>query len=303
MNVIETVSLAKRYRNKWALRNCTLAVPSGRVVALVGPNGSGKTTFLHCVVGLCRPTTGSMTVMGDMAAGSLEALRAISFVAQNAPLLSHLTVRATISLSAALNYSFDRSLAEARLLELGIPPNRRVGGLSAGQQTQLALSLALARRPAVLVLDEPMAALDPLARHDFMAYLMGQVAEQGLSVIFSSHVVSELERVADYLIVLNEGTVQVVGNINDLLGAHGLWSGRRDQLETLRREVPVVFSEAKGRFASAVVRHTGARSPTNWESDPLEVEELILAYLRTPSAKSLPRTSAFMSTRRSGSGD
>lgn len=288
MNAVETRRLGKRYRGAWALRDCTLAMPSGHVVALVGPNGAGKTTLLHCVVGLCRPTSGTVTVMGEMAAGSEQALGAVSFVAQNAPLISHLTVEATVSLATTLNGSFDRSLAEARIQELGLPPKRRVGRLSGGQQTQLALSLALARRPALLVLDEPLAPLDPLARHEFMAYLMAQVAEQRFSVVFSSHVVSELERVADYLIVLNEGQVQVASEFDELLEDHAHWSGPVNELGDLQRAASVIHSEVAGRLARAVVRHAGTEPPANWEADPLGVEELVLAYLRTPSARTLP---------------
>ncbi len=288
MNAVETRALSKRYRGTWALRDCTLAVPSGHVVALVGPNGAGKTTLLHCVVGLARPTSGTVTVMDDMPAGSEQALGAVSFVAQNAPLLSHLTVEATISFTATLNDSFDTALVEARTEELALPLKRRVGRLSGGQQTQLALSLALARRPALLVLDEPLAPLDPLARHDFMGYLMAQVAEQRFSVVFSSHVVSELERVADYLIVLTEGRVQLAGGIDQLLEEHAHWSGPAEELGALEASVPVVYSEVAGRLARAVVRHAGTEPPWNWEDDPLDVEELVLAYLRTPQARALP---------------
>jgi ABC-2 type transport system ATP-binding protein len=211
MNVIETSGLGKRYGRTWALKDAALAIPAGYVVALVGPNGAGKTTLLHMSVGLTRPTTGQITVLGSEPAGSPAALDQIAFVAQDAPLYKNLPVADMLHLTRNLNRRWDQRRAETRLKELSIPLDRKVGKLSGGQQAQLALTLALARRPRLLVLDEPLASLDPLARHDFMASLMAAVAEDGLSVMLSSHVIADLERVADYLIVLSRGQVQVAG--------------------------------------------------------------------------------------------
>ena len=202
MNVIEANVLGKRYGGTWALRECTLAVPDGHVAALVGPNGAGKTTLLNLAVGLTDPTAGAVTVLGDMRPGSPAALDAIAFVAQDAPLYKNLSVADMLHLTRNLNRYFDQHYAETRLGELDIPLERQAGNLSGGQQAQLALTLALARRPRLLVLDEPMAMLDPLARHDFMATVMTAMVEDGVSVVLSSHVLSELERVADYLILV-----------------------------------------------------------------------------------------------------
>ncbi len=206
MNVIEANDLGKRYGSTWALRECTLAVPDGHVVALVGPNGAGKTTLLNLAVGLTDPTAGAASVLGDMRPGSPVALDAIVFVAQDAPLYKNLSVADMLHLTRNLNRHFDQHYAEARLGELDIPLPRKAGNLSGGQQAQLALSLALARRPRLLVLDEPMAMLDPLARHDFMATVMTAMAEDGVSVVLSSHVLTELERVADYFILVSTGS-------------------------------------------------------------------------------------------------
>ncbi|HEY1918256.1 MAG TPA: ABC transporter ATP-binding protein [Streptosporangiaceae bacterium] len=225
MNAVESSGLAKRYRRTWALRDCTLAVPAGHVTALVGPNGAGKSTLLNLAVGLTAPTSGQITVLGGEPSGSAAARSALSYVAQDAPLYPHLPVADMLRLTRNLNVRWDQARAAERLAELGIPMDRKVGKLSGGQQSQLALTLAVARRPELVILDEPLARLDPLARHDFMASLMATVAEDGLSVLFSSHVVSELERVADYLIVLSGGRVQMAGPVDDLVGGHCVLTG------------------------------------------------------------------------------
>ena len=203
MNVIETRSLGKRYGRTWALRECTLQIPAGHLAALVGPNGAGKTTLLNLVVGLTVPTAGGVTVLGRRPAGSMAALDGIAFVAQDTPVYKNLSAADMLHLTRNLNRRFDQPYAETRLGELGIPLKRKAGKLSGGQQAQLALTLALARRPRLLVLDEPVAMLDPVARHDFMAIVLTAMADDGVSVVLSSHVLAELERVADYLILLS----------------------------------------------------------------------------------------------------
>ena len=221
MNVIETSGLGKRYRRKWALRYCALTVPGGHIVALVGPNGAGKTTLLTMSVGLTRPTEGAVTVLGGTAAGSLDALDRIAFVAQDAPLYRNLPVGDMLHVAANLNRRWDQGYATRRLDRLAIPLRQKVGELSGGQKAQLALTIALARRPGLLVLDEPLAALDPVARDDFMTSVVEAAREDDISVVLSSHVLAELERVATYLIVLARGQVQVAGSVKDLLASHG----------------------------------------------------------------------------------
>src|SRR6202453_2387848 len=225
MNIIEASALGKRYGSTWALRECTLEIPAGHVAALVGPNGAGKSTLLNLAVGLAAPSAGAVTVLGGRAAGSPAALDGIAFVAQDTPLYKNLSVADMIYITRSLNRRFDRPYARARLDELGIPLKRKAGKLSGGQQAQLALTLALARRPRLLVLDEPVAMLDPLARHDFMATVMAAVAADGVSVLLSSHVLAELERVADYLILLSQGQVQLAGKAGDLLTGHHMFTG------------------------------------------------------------------------------
>jgi ABC-2 type transport system ATP-binding protein len=289
MNVIEATGLGKRYRRTWALRDASLAVPDGHVVALVGPNGAGKTTLLHLAVGLATPTAGQVTVLGSQAPGAPAALDQIAFVAQDAPLYRNLSVADMLHLTRNLNRHWDQRRAQARLDELGIPLRRKVGKLSGGQQAQLALTLALARRPALLVLDEPLASLDPLARHDFMASVMAAVAEDGVSVVLSSHVIADLERVADYLILMSGGRVQVAGDVDALLAGHRMLAGPAAAADDLAERYAVVHASRAGALAHLLVRSDRAAPvPPGWEPSPVGLEELVLAYLREPGAAALP---------------
>jgi ABC-2 type transport system ATP-binding protein len=220
MSIFEASGLGKRYGSTWALRECTLTIPAGHVTALVGPNGAGKSTLLNLAVGLTAPSAGEVTVLGGRLPGSPGALDGIAFVAQDTPLYKTLSVADMLHLTRNLTRRFDQAYAEARLAELGIPLKRKAGKLSGGQQAQVALTLALARRPKLLVLDEPVAMLDPIARHDFMATVLAAASADGVSVLLSSHVLTELERVASYLVLLSCGQVRLVGAVGDLLAAH-----------------------------------------------------------------------------------
>jgi ABC-2 type transport system ATP-binding protein len=288
VNIVEASGLGKRYGSTWALRECSLAVPAGHVAALVGPNGAGKTTLLNLAVGLAAPDAGAVTVLGGLAAGSPAALDGIAFVAQDTPLYKNLSAADMLHLTASLNRRFDRAYARARLAELGIPPKRKAGKLSGGQQAQLALTLALARRPRLLLLDEPMAMLDPVARHDFMATVLTAAAEDGVSVLLSSHVLAELERVADYLILLSRGRVQVAGEVDDLLASHRVLTGPAAEADSYAGR-PVVHVRRGGAQAHLLVR-AGADDPVppGWEAHPVGLEELAMAYLREPGAAALP---------------
>ncbi len=290
MNVVETHALGKSYGSTRALHDCTLAVPGGHVVALVGPNGAGKSTLLNLVVGLTTPTTGEVRVLGGRLAGSPPALDGIAFVAQDTPLYKNLSAGELLHLTRNLNHRFDQGYAEHRLRELGIPLEQKVGKMSGGQQAQLALTLAVARRPRLLVLDEPMAMLDPLARHDFMATVMTAVADDGVSVVLSSHVLAELERVADYLVLLSRGSVQVAGEVDHLLATHRVLTGPASEADRSSREWEVVHVSRAASQAHLIVRCDGAWDPvpSGWEAHPLTLEALALAYLREPTARALP---------------
>jgi|HubBroStandDraft_5_1064220.scaffolds.fasta_scaffold12172_4 ABC-2 type transport system ATP-binding protein len=290
MNIIEAAGLGKRYGSTWALRECTLAIPDGHVAALVGPNGAGKTTLLNLAVGLTAPTAGVVAVLGGTRPGSPDALDGIAFVAQDAPVYANLSVADMLHLTRNLNRHFDQGYAKARLGELGIPLTRKAGKLSGGQQAQLALTLALGRRPRLLLLDEPMASLDPLARHDFMATVMTAMADDGVSVVLSSHVLTELERVADYLVLLSGGSVQVAGEVDDLLASHRVLTGPAAEAGRYAERLGVVHARRGGAQAHLLVRTNGSTDPVppGWESHPVSLEELTLAYLREPGAASLP---------------
>jgi ABC-2 type transport system ATP-binding protein len=245
-----------------------LSIPEGHVVALVGPNGAGKTTLLHLAVGLVRSTTGEITVQGGLAAGSPQALECVGFVAQDSALYPNLSVADTIHLARNLNTGFDAAAPRPGSRSWTSRRSRKVGKLSGGQRAQVALTLALAKRPRLLILDEPLSSLDPLARHDFMASLMAAVAEDGISVVFSSHVVSELERIADYLVLLTDGRVQVAGEVDDLLATHRLYTGPAAQADRLAAELPVVRDRRAEAQAHLLVRTSGphADPPEGWEA-------------------------------------
>ncbi|HYY17778.1 MAG TPA: ABC transporter ATP-binding protein [Streptosporangiaceae bacterium] len=288
MNVIEASGLGKRYGGTWALRECSLAIPAGHVAALVGPNGAGKTTLLNLAVGLAAPSAGGVTVLGGLPAGSPGALDGIAFVAQDTPVYRNLSVADMLHLTRSLNRRFEVSYARARLNELGIPLKRKAGRLSGGQQAQLALTLALARRPRLLVLDEPVAMLDPVARHDFMATVLAAMADDGVSVVLSSHVLAELERVADYLVLLSRGQVQMAGEVDDLLAGHRVLTGPAAEAGNFA-ERPVVHASRAEAQAHLLIRAAADDpAPPGWEAHPVSLEELVLAYLRQPGAAALP---------------
>jgi ABC-2 type transport system ATP-binding protein len=282
MNIIETTDLGKRYGRSWALRDCAIAIPAGHLMALVGPNGAGKTTLMNLLVGLTIPSTGTATVLGDQQPGSPVALDGIAFVAQDAPVYKNLSVADMLHLTRNLNHTFDLANARARLADLGIPMKKKSGKLSGGQQAQLALTLALARRPQLLILDEPLAALDPLARQDFLATVMTAMADDGVSVMLSSHALAELERVADYLVLLTGGEVRLNGEVEDLLAEHRMLTGPSAEADSYAKRLSAVQVRRAEAQAHLLVR-SGGPVGAGWESAPVTLEELTLAYLRAPA--------------------
>jgi len=285
VNIIETAGLGKNYGRTWALRDCTFAMPEGHLAALVGPNGAGKTTLLHLLVGLTAVAAGTATVLGGLPAGSRAALDGIAFVAQDAPVYTNLTAANMIRIGRNLNRTFDPAYARARLGELGIPLDRKAAKLSGGMRAQLALTLALARRPRLLVLDEPLAALDPLARHDFMGTVLAAVSEDGVSVLLSSHVLAELDRVADFLVLLTRGQVRVAAEVEDLVRSHRVLAGPAASADRIAEKLDVVQDQRAAAQAHLLVRTHGQDDPVppGWEAHPVSMEELVLAYLRSAS--------------------
>jgi ABC-2 type transport system ATP-binding protein len=279
---LRTRNIGKRYRNAWALRDCTLELPPGRVTALVGPNGAGKTTLLRLSVGLLTPTVGSVEVFGESpTTNSVRALSRIGFLAQDHPLYRQFTVADLLRFGRSCNVRFDHELAARRLTQLGISLDARADALSGGQQSQVALALALAKRPNLLVLDEPMSSLDPVARQEFQQTLMGAVAHGALTVLFSSHAVHELERVCDHLVVINHGQVVLSGDIDSLLAEHRLLVGPRVTTDP-RGSRSVVVVKHSDRHTTLLVRQGAAPIMPGWQANPVGLEELVLAYLRRP---------------------
>ena len=298
---VEASGLGKQYGKKWALRDCTVSLPEGRVAALIGPNGAGKSTFLSLVMGLAEPTRGTVTVDG-LPAGSGAALSRVAFMGQDHPLYKRFSVADHLRLGQSLNTGFDAPWARARLGELGIPLPRPAGKLSGGQQAQLALTLALAKRARVLLLDEPVASLDPIARRDVMTMLMTRVAETGTTVVFSSHVVSELERICDFLVVISRSQVQLAGGTDDLLDRHRRLIGPGGADAPAGVEAVLERAESQAQTV-LLARASGPVADPRWEARPVTVEDLALAYLTAPAERYLPppRLSAVPATARPAS--
>jgi len=286
---VRTNALGKRYAATWALRDCTLEIPTGSVTALVGPNGAGKTTLLHLVIGLAKQTCGVVEVLGlsprDQAN---ELLPRLGFVAQDHPLYRGLTIAETFKLGRQLNRRWNESLATARVGRLGLKMSQKVGSLSGGQQAQVALTLALAKEPELLVLDEPVASLDPLARREFLNAVLEAAVESGVSVILSSHIVSELERVCDYLVTLADGRQQLVGPIREIVASHRLLTGPRSDAASVARVHNVIRESHIGRQTTLLVRANGHVYDTCWEQHEVDLEEIVLAYLGYMPGSGIP---------------
>jgi ABC-2 type transport system ATP-binding protein len=277
---LDATGLGKRYRQRWALRDCTVQVPAGRVVGLVGPNGAGKTTLLHLAVGLLQPSAGQIAVLGGKPAENPAQLGRVGFVAQDTPVYSGLSVADHLQLGAWLNPHFDAAAAERRIDELGLDRKQRAGKLSGGQRAQLALTLALAKRPELLVLDEPVASLDPLARHEFLQHLMESVAEHGVSVVLSSHLVGDVERVCDYVVVLAGSRVQIAGDVDELLASHHRLTGPRRNQNHLPADQEVIEASHTDRQSTLLVRTTSPILDPAWTVEQIGLEDLVLAYMR-----------------------
>jgi ABC-2 type transport system ATP-binding protein len=278
--------LGRRYGQVWALRDCTFAVPAGSVVGLVGPNGAGKTTLLSLTVGLLAPTEGQIAVFGEPSrAHTAATLARVSYLAQDHPLYRGFTVADMFRLGRSMNPRWDQALAQARMDALSIPLKRKVKALSGGQQAQVSLTMALAKRAPLLALDEPVASLDPIARLEFMRDVMAEAAGSGLTVVIASHVISELERLCDWLLVLTGGRLRLAGPVDDLLAAH--------HLLTVPRPVPdgelpgTVISRADSdRHSTVLVAADLAQlaqgQRPGWQAEAASFEQMVLAYLQRP---------------------
>ena len=278
--------LGKRYGRQWGLRDCTFEVPAGAVVGLVGPNGAGKTTLLALTVGLLAPTEGQLAVFGEPArAHTVGTLARVSYLAQDRPLYRGFSVEDMLHFGRSMNPGWDDALARGRIESLGIPLRHKIKALSGGQQAQVALTMALAKRAPLLALDEPVASLDPIARLEFMQDVMAAAADGGLTVIIASHVISELERLCDWLLVLNGGRLQLAGPVDDLLAGHALVTVPR---QTPSTDLPgkTISRSDSDRHSTVLVAVNQARvaaaAHPGWLAEPVGFEQLVLAYLRRP---------------------
>jgi ABC-2 type transport system ATP-binding protein len=277
--VLTANGLTKRFGRRVALSDCTLSIPPGRVVGLVGPNGAGKTTLLQIAVGMQPQTSGTIEVLGAAPAQDARQLARVGFVAQDSPTYAHLSVADHLRLGEHMNPRWDQRLAAERVASLKLDPAQKAGKLSGGQRAQLALTLAIAKRPDLLVLDEPVASLDPLARRRFLQGLMAFIADQGASVILSSHLVSDLERVCDYLVVLVASQVQAAGEVEELMATHVRLTGARCDTPKLPQGAVVVEESHTDRQTSLIVRTPSPIDDPQWTVEQLTLEDLVLAYM------------------------
>ncbi|HUS26170.1 MAG TPA: ABC transporter ATP-binding protein [Nevskiaceae bacterium] len=277
---IKTSNLGKRYRTFWALEDCNITVPSGSVTALVGSNGAGKTTLLKLLVGLSASSSGNAVVLGNSRSKNADYLADIGYLAQEIPLYESFNAREHIKMGEKLNQEWDSKLAASRLEELDIPLDRPVGKLSGGQRAQVGLALALAKKPKLLLLDEPVAALDPLARADFLSSLAQAVAEANgeLTVVMSSHLLSDLERICDHIILLATGKTQLCESIEEAIDSHRLLTGKRRQL-TGKENFTVIKESQTERETRLLVRVDGKVTDAHWHVSDVDIEEIILAYM------------------------
>jgi ABC-2 type transport system ATP-binding protein len=287
--VIESHGLSKRYRRVTALSDCTITVPEGRISALIGPNGAGKTTLLRLLAGLARPSSGEVTVLGGTPRQDPAFLAGIGFLAQEIPLYRRLSAEDHIRAGAHLNPRWDGGSARDRLRGLNIPLDRAVGTLSGGQRAQVGLAMALAKRPRLLLLDEPVAALDPLARRHFLGTLTEAVADGDLTVVLSSHLVADLERVCDHLILLAASRVQLCGDIDTLLAEHKILVGPRKDTSAIERTHKVVHTVQTARQATLLVRLGGPVIDPAYQAEDVSLEDLVLAYMGAEAAPAYAR--------------
>ena len=277
---IQTKELGKRYGSFWALENCNISVPEGSVSALVGPNGAGKSTLLKILVGLSKASTGESTVLEKAPVQHEDFLADVGYLAQEIPLYKNLNAADHIKMGKHLNKRFDEVFIRTRLSELGIPLGRAVSKLSGGQRAQVALALALAKKPKLLLLDEPVAALDPLARHDFLSSLAQAVAEGGLTVVMSSHLLADLERVSDHVIVLAAGKTQLCDDIETVLQNHLLLVGPRTDHTKTGEGYTVIHETHTAKQSTLLARIDDKKKiPAHWQKHEPNIEEVILAYM------------------------
>jgi ABC-2 type transport system ATP-binding protein len=286
-SALATDTLGKRYGRRWALRECTLAIPRGAVAGLAGANGAGKSTLLALAAGLLRPTSGELSVLGGPVRADPAFLEQIGYVAEDAPLYRGFTVGDIVELARRTNRRWDGAIVSDCLA--GTRVDERVGALSPGQRARVALAVALGKRPQLLLLDEPFARLDPRAGREFLQLLMEGVAETEATVVLATHVVADLERVCDHVVLLSDGRARLAGNVDDLLASHCLLSGARRPLGAIAGVEEILRESHSGRQMTLLVRVRHPVADRSWSVEEVGLEELLLAYM-APGAPTQPTT-------------
>lgn len=282
---LETFGLGKRYGRKWGLQECSMRLPPGRVAALVGPNGAGKSTLLRMAAGITRPSTGEVRVFGRSPQHqTLEVLRDIGYLDQERPLYRAYRVEEMFRFGERLNPKWDDLAAHRYLNELGIPIDAKVGKLSVGQQAQVAMAMCLAKRPALLLLDEPVATLDPVAREGLMHLLLGSVADGQTTVLLSSHAIADLVSVCDYVVILSASRVIIADDLDYVLASHRLLVGSREHHSDPPVGAVVISNTSSERQIELLVRLEQPFNDPLWRVIEPTLEEIILAYLREQDA-------------------
>lgn len=283
---LEARGLGKRFRREWALHDCSLTVPEGAIVGLAGANAAGKSTLLALATGLLAPTQGSITVLGRDPLRDPGVLADVGFVAQGAPLYRSFSVAEAIEFARRTNVRWEDAIAAGLLTR--IDSRTKVGALSAGDRARLALALALGKRPRLLLLDEPLASLDPLAGREFLQLLMDGVAEASATVVIASHVMADIERVCDHIVLLTGGGVRLAGIVEELLESHRILIGPRRPLGTIRGVREIVRERHSGRQLTLLVLTESPIVDPSWTVERVGLEELLLAYMapdRLPAPK------------------
>ena len=301
---VETIGLGKRYRRTWGLQDCSFALPQGRVAALVGPNGAGKSTLLRMLAGISTPSTGTMNVLGlSPRTQSFEALSRMAYLDQDRPLYKDFRVEEILRFGRELNPRWDGARARRHLEELRIPLESRIGKLSGGQQAQVALTMCLAKRPELLLLDEPVAALDPLARENLMQILLESVEDDGTTVLLSSHAVADLATICDYVIILSSSRVQFAGELDHVLGVHRLLVGPMGTESAAPAGATIISAVTAGRQSTMLVRSEQPIIDPAWEVLEPTLEEIVLAYLRADASSANVRSESSRRMRRAKRND
>ncbi len=274
---LSTVDLGRRYHTKWALRHCTLEVPSGSITGLVGPNGAGKSTLLRLAAGLSRPDTGTISAFGNaVRPNGTDHLANIGYLDQLRPVYPSFKVSELLTLGRKVNVNWDDDLARRWFRDLNIPLNERARTLSVGQQVLVALALCMAKKPRLLLLDEPTASLDPLARQRLFQALLSHAAEYGTTILLTSHVLSELEPICDHLVLLSRAQIRLATSVDALIADHRVVIG--PPLELLPPGVAVVGGQPAARQTSVLVKGEPELGP-QWQVARPNLDEIVLAYL------------------------